>query len=586
MVLLMLQKKVKNFFKEETIGYLSEFVPRSVKVLKSGYSQKNFFADLYAGITVAIIALPLAMALAIASGVGPERGLYTAIIAGFLISALGGTRRQIGGPTGAFVVIVLGIVQQYGYDGLATATFMAGFILLILGFAGFGKLIKFIPYPVTTGFTSGIAVLIATSQVKDFFGLKFKEMPTKFLDKWFVFYDYANTFNLYAILTGVSSLALLIYIRKTHPKIPSSIVVVVLTSSIVSFFNLPVDTVGSIFGNIPNMLPAPSFSWFNLEKAQHLIPEATTIAFLAAIESLLSAVVADGMTADRHDSNTELVGQGFANIFSVIFGGIPATGAIARTAANIKAGAHTPVAGMIHALTLLVFMLLLAPLAGKIPLPCLAAMLIMVAWNMSEFDHFRYLLRAPRSDVIVLLTSFLLTVLVDLTVAVEVGIVMASLLFMKRMSDVSEAVTSAHLFDEDPENVLKSQNDQQVEPRKFPDGVEAYQMTGPFFFGVVDRLKHVLDSIEKTPKVFILRMRSVPVIDATGINALRELYLTCKRQHSVLVLAGVQRQVERSLKNIGLWYDIGTENIVVNTDAAVERAEVIIGMCVVPSRPK
>jgi SulP family sulfate permease len=555
----------------------NEFKPRLWLALKQGYSLQTLVSDLFSGITVGIIALPLAMAFAIASGVTPDRGLFTAIVAGFLISILGGSKVQIGGPTGAFVVVVYGIVQKHGYEGLATATLMAGMLLICLGLARFGRMIKFIPYPVTTGFTTGIAVIIFTSQIKDFFGFRIENLPAGFIEKLFIFYQFANTWNPWAVAIGVGSLAGLIVFRRFLPRVPGSIIVVIAASAIAHWLKLDIETIGSKFGGIPSSLPSPHLPPFSFEKARLLVPEALTIAILAGIESLLSAVIADGMTGERHSSNLELVAQGVANIGSVIFGGIPATGAIARTAANVKSGAKTPVSGIVHAVSLLAFMVVLAPLASSIPLSCLAAILFMAAWNMSELDHFRYLLRAPRSDVLVLLSSFALTVLVDITVAVEVGIVLAALLFMKEMSAVSDAVSNAHLFDDDDDDIeahLKSTGQDSPKPlRTVPHGVEVFQLQGPFFFGVVDKLKDVLNRVERPPLVFILRTRLVPVIDASGLHALRELYLKCHRQNMRLILSGVQPKVKASMEQIGLLDIIGTHNLCRDIDHALEVAQ-------------
>lgn len=552
-----------------------EYVPRSIAALRS-YNTRTALADLFAGVTVGVVALPLAMAFAIASGVGPERGLYTAVVAGFLISALGGSRVQIGGPTGAFVVIVYDIVLRHGYDGLATATLMAGFILLVMGFARFGTMIKYIPYPVTTGFTSGIAVIIFSSQIKDFFGLPIEQVPAGFIEKWTAYSAHLFDMRLPTAAIGLLTLMILVLLRRHAPRLPGALIAIVAASLVVGLAGLPVETIGMRFGEMPHMLPKPGIPEFSFAKAQLLVPEAFTIAILAAIESLLSAVVADGMSGDRHSSNCELVAQGTANIASIVFGGIPATGAIARTATNIKAGAQTPVAGVVHALTLLVIMIVAAPLASRIPLASLAAVLFVVAWNMSEIDHFRYLMRAPRSDVAVLLSSFLLTVLVDLTVAVEVGIVLAALLFMKRMSEVGTDVIDTPIVAEHQHQFLVQNEIDGLSSSDVPPGVEIFEINGPFFFGVADKLKHTLDIIEVTPPVFILRMRKVPVIDATGLHSLREFHLACKRQGVVLILSGVHGQVAKSLRRIGLAAEIGLENVRPNIDSALRRARELL----------
>lgn len=567
---------------------MPRFLPKSIVCWREGYSPSAFGHDMLAGITVGIIALPLAMAFGIASipesvaaqaGLSPPAmGLYTAIIAGFLISALGGSRVQIGGPTGAFIVIVYGIAAKHGYAGLATATLMAGGIIIIMGLARFGAMIKFIPYPVTTGFTSGIAVIIASSQLKDFFGLRMQEVPVAFVGKLQAIAAFAPTWNPATTGVAVGSLALLILVRRFAPRIPWGIVAVVVGSVVVAVFQLPVETIGTRFGGIPSTLPAPQLPPISLAMAKDLIPEATTIAILAAIESLLSAVVADGMTGGRHKADCELVALGLANIGSVLFGGIPATGAIARTAANVKSGARTPVAGIIHSLTLLLVMVLLAPWASAIPLATLAAMLMMVAWNMSEIDHFRYLLRAPKSDIAVLLTTFGLTVFTDLTIAVGVGMVLASMLFIKRMAEVSNVSAITREFSNGEDDLAEMKDPNAIARRQLPPGVEVYEINGPFFFGVADRLQDTLRGLEKPPKVFILRMRRVPAIDATGLHALEEFHKKCLHHGTKLLLAGVHAQPLYAFINIGFDKVIGVENLFENIDNALNRARSLLGL--------
>lgn len=536
--------------------------------------------------------MPLAMAFGIASipkeaadavgGSPPAMGLYTAVVAGFLISALGGSRVQIGGPTGAFIVIVYGIAAKHGYPGLATATLMAGIIIILMGLSGLGRMIKYIPYPVTTGFTSGIAVIIASSQVKDLFGLQMDKVPAECIEKWHAYYEHATTWSPTTLSVGVGSLALLIVIRKLFPRIPWGIVAVIVGSATVWALGLDVETIGSRFGGIPRSLPTPHLPPFSLELARSLIPEATTIALLASIESLLSAVVADGMIGGRHKADTELVAQGIANIGSVVFGGIPATGAIARTTANIKSGAKTPIAGIVHAGVLLMVMMLLAPLASAIPLATLGAVLLMVAWNMSEIDHFRYVLRAPRSDMVVLLTTFCLTVFTDLTIAVGVGMVLASLLFMKRMAEVSDIRAIADEVANGAE-ATEMTDPNAISRRDVPPGVEVFEITGPFFFGVADRLQDTLRGLEKPPKVFILRMRRVPAIDATGLHALEEFYKKCKLHGTVLVLSGVHAQPLSAFISVSFDKTVGRENIFGNIDNALNRAREIVGL---PAQPR
>ncbi|HEY4641451.1 MAG TPA: SulP family inorganic anion transporter, partial [Thermoanaerobaculia bacterium] len=494
------------------------FIPKSVVCLREGYTREALTRDVIAGIVVGIVALPLALAFAIASGVPPERGLYTAIIAGFLISALGGSRVQIGGPTGAFVVIVYGIVAKYGYEGLVLSTMLAGIILVVMGLARMGALIKFIPYPVITGFTSGIAVIIFSSQVKDFLGLKMGAVPPDFVAKWTAFAEHFGTADWTTGAVAVGTLAVLIVWPKISRMVPGPFVAMILATLAVQIFALPVATIGSRFGAVPSSLPAPHLPNIPWNNMRELISPSITIALLAAIESLLSAVVADGMIGTRHKSNMELVAQGVANIASPVFGGIPATGAIARTATNIRSGGRTPVAGIVHALTLMLILVFAGQWAAKVPLASLAAILVLVAYHMSEWRSFAGLLRAPKSHLFVLIITFALTVFVDLTVAVQVGVVAASLLFMRRMAEVTiiEGV-SGELNDasaiDDPDSIT-------LGGRVIPKGVEIYEVNGPFFFGAADKIREVVGKIEKPPRVLILRMRNVPAVDATGIHAL------------------------------------------------------------------
>lgn len=531
-------------------SFWKEFIPKSWICLRQKYTFAFFKKDVLSGVTVGIVALPLAMAFAIASGVPPEKGIYTAIVAGFLISLLGGSRLQIGGPTGAFVVIIYGIMQRIGYDGLVIVTLMAGLLLLIAAFTRLGTLIKYIPYPLIMGFTTGIAVIIFSSQVKDFLGLKITEVPADFIPKWIAIFLALPTFHVPTFAIALSTLLFIILIRRFLPVIPWGIAAVVLATAVSWGLELPIETIASRFGDIPRMLPWPSLPQFSLsfQDVHELIPDAITVAFLAGIESLLSAMVADGMAGTRHQSNGELMGQGIANIASVIFGGIPATGAIARTATNIKTGAKTPVAGMIHAVTILLIILAFAPVVSQIPLAALSAVLVMVAWNMSELHHFRHLFKAPGSDVAVLLTTFALTVFVDLTVAVEVGMILALFLFMKTMGGISE-VTS-----------LKEEGSP-LDRKSLPPHVEVYEITGPFFFGVADSLRNILSNLEFPPQVFILRMGKVPMIDASGMHALREFHFRCTKAGTTLLLSEVQPNLRRLLKKFGLIDLMGTEHV-------------------------
>lgn len=557
-------------------SFWGEFVPKSWIVWREGYPRAHFMPDLFAGLTVAIVALPLAMAFAIASGVEPQRGLYTAIVAGILVSLFGGSRVQIGGPTGAFVVIIYDIVMRHGYEGLALATLMAGFFLILMGFFRFGAIIKYIPYPVITGFTSGIALIIFTSQIKDFLGLPLGVLPSDFLQKWALYAKEIGNVSLESLAVGGVSILLIIGCKRFAPKIPGPIVAVIFGAVAVQMFHLPIETIESRFGMIPSTLPTPSLPAWSFEQAKALVPDALTIALLAAIESLLCAVVADGMTGYRHRSNTELIGQGIANLGSVFFGGIPATGAIARTATSIKSGAKSPLAGILHGIFVWLFMFFLASLIVKIPLATLAGILIVVAWNMSEIEHFRGLLKAPRSDVAVLLSTFLLTVLVDLTVAVQVGVVLAAILFIKRISEVTE-IKERRLDEEWSGDGLEGMDDPDATSKKVvPLGVEIYEINGPFFFGVADRLKGVLDVIEETPKVFILRMRRVPVIDATGMHALWEFQESCEKRGTILLLSGVSDRLYEALNRFGFIEALGEERVFDHIDKALAYAKLLV----------
>jgi len=512
--------------------------------MREGYNFSLFKSDSVAGLTVAIVALPLSMALAIASGASPDKGLVTAVIAGFLISFLGGSRVQVGGPTGAFVVVVFNVIAQHGYDGLLIATFMAGLILVAAGAFKIGRLIKFIPHPVVTGFTAGIAVIIATSQVKDFLGLSMENVPAEFLPKWQAYFGAIASVHIATLLVGVGALSVIAALRKFAPKLPGFLIAIIFASVAVALLKLPVETIGTRFPDMPAGLPMPSLPALSWAKIAELLPSAFTIAFLAGIEALLSAVVADSMTGTRHRSNQELIGQGFANLGSVLFGGLPATGAIARTATNIKAGGKTPVAGMMHALFLLLFILFASDFMAYVPMAALAAILFVVAWGMSEFDRFVALLRMPNSDRAVLLLTFGLTILVDLTVAIGVGVTLASLLFMARMSETVELDNGKSLADlegEDP-----SQRDD------LPKDVEVFRISGPVFFGVAGELLDAMRKIGRTPKVIILRMRLVPMLDASGVTMIEEFIEQARLSGAQIILSGVRAQPKEMLKRIGL----------------------------------
>jgi len=521
------------------------YTPKLLTVFREGYSAAAFRADAIAGLTVAIVALPLAMALGIASGASPDKGLITAVVAGFLISALGGSRVQVGGPTGAFVVVIFNVIASHGYDGLLIATLLAGLILIAAGLLRFGQMIKYIPHPVVTGFTAGIAVIIASSQVKDFLGLAIDKVPADFLPKWQAYLGALPSANPAAIGVGAGALAIIIALRKFAPHLPGFLIAVVATSLAVAFLNLPVDTIGSRFPDIPAGLPAPSFPDISLAKINAVLPSAFTIAFLAGIEALLSAVVADGMAGTRHRSNQELIGQGVANLGSALFGGLPATGAIARTATNIRSGAKTPVAGMMHAAFLLVFILFGTDLMAYVPMAALAAILFMVAWGMSEYQRFLALLRMPNSDRAVLLITFGLTVLVDLTVAIAVGVTLASLLFMARMAEAVEVDRSGRRDAELDAEDLDQRDD-------LPPGVEVFRIAGPFFFGVAGELLDTLRRVGQSPRVIILRMRLVPLLDASGAQALEEFVEQARLAGARVIVSGVQPQPRAMLERIGL----------------------------------
>ncbi|MBI4431058.1 MAG: STAS domain-containing protein [Candidatus Omnitrophica bacterium] len=543
------------------------------------YSRSEFVSDLIAGVIIGIVALPLAIAFAIASGVSPERGLITAVVAGFLISVLGGSRVQIGGPTGAFVVIVYAIVQKHGMDGLLVANLMAGVILIFMGIARFGGVIKFIPYPVTIGFTSGIALIVFSSQLKDFLGLQMGEVPADFMAKYAAYFKHIRSVNGYAL--AVSALCVLIIQgwKKVSRKIPGSLVALVVCTAVVQIFRLPVETIGSRFGEIPHMLPAPQFPKFSIELVRQMIPSATTIAILAGIESLLSAVIADGMIGGRHRSNMELIAQGIANIASPLFGGMPATGAIARTTTNIHNGGRTPVAGIIHALTLLSLMFFFGKWAVLIPLPCLAGILVVVAYHMSEWHSFFMVLRSPRSDVIVLLTTFGLTVLVDLTAAIQIGMVLAAFLFMRRMA----VVTNIGMITRELKDEEEVDDPNAINKREVPEGVEVYEINGPFFFGASYKFLEAMKIVSgKQPKARVIRMRNVNAIDATGMHVIKEEFLNSRKKSIAFILSEIHAQPLIASDRSGLLELIGEENVFGNIDDALNRVREILGLPKMP----
>ncbi|WP_139902379.1 sulfate permease [Clostridium thermarum] len=542
---------------------VSTFKPKFFTCMKN-YSLSQFYKDITAGVIVAIIALPLSIALAIASGVSPEKGLHTAIIAGFFISFLGGSRVQIGGPTGAFMVIVSGIIAEHGLEGLIISTILAGVILVLMGVFRLGSIIKFIPYPITTGFTSGIALVIFSTQIKDFFGLSIEEVPSEFIEKWESYILNINKINWTSVLLGVAALLIIIYWPKVNRKIPGSLVALIVTTLIAYFFKLDVDTIGSKYGELSSALPMPKLPNISIATVKKLLQPAFTIALLGGIESLLSAVVADGMIGGKHRSNTELIAQGAANIASGLFGGIPATGAIARTAANVKNGGRTPVAGMVHALVLLLIMVLFMPYAKLIPLTSLAAILMVVAYNMSEWRAFKSLLSAPKSDIFVLLATFALTVLIDLVVAIEIGMVLAALLFMKRMADVTQVqYVSMDLDDVDSDTPLRD---------TVSKDVLVYEINGPFFFGAADKFAEVIEQVQGPAKVLILKMNLVPAMDATAIHAMNKLRKTCKASKTKLILTGVKAQPYSALEKAGFIDKLGEGAVFESLEEALEKA--------------
>lgn len=546
------------------------FRPKLFDTLKN-YNRKQFSKDVLAGIIVGVVALPLAIAFAIASGVAPEKGLITAVVAGFIISAIGGSRVQIGGPTGAFIVIVYGIVQMYGIDGLIIATFMAGIMLIVMGFARLGAVIKFIPHPLIIGFTSGIAVIIFSSQVKDFLGLKMGAVPVDFVEQWLAYFKNIPSVNVYAILIAAATVIIIILWPKLTQKIPGSLIAIVVTTAAVQFFNLPVETIGSRFGVISSSFPTPAIPQIDFATFKNLIQPAFTIALLAAIESLLSAVVADGMIGGNHKSNMELVAQGTANIFSSMFGGIPATGAIARTATNVKNGGRTPVAGIVHAITLLLILLFVGKWASLIPIANLAGILVIVAFNMSEWKNFKSILKGPKGDVAVLLITFFLTVIIDLTVAIEIGMVLAVFLFMRKMIRFSDV---SNLADE----IEDTDFGYDLVDGKFqiPEYLEVFEITGPLFFGAAYKFKDAMRYLKKHPKVLIVRMRHVPIIDATGIQTLKEVYNESKQRNTKIILSEVHsQQVRKELQDTRLLFAIGKGNVKDSFEEALERARVI-----------
>lgn len=549
----------------------NSFTPKLLTLIRAGMTRQQLFKDMMAGLVVGIVALPLAIAFAIASGVPPDKGLITAVIAGLCVSVLGGSRVQIGGPTGAFIVIVYSIVQTHGLEGLAIATFMAGFIIIGMGVARLGSLLKFIPYPLVVGFTSGIAVVIFSSQIRDLFGLPVDEIPADFLDKWKVYALHYGKVDWVATAIAAGTVLIIIVFHRITSKFPGSIIAILLSTILVQWFELPVDTIETRFGEIRARIALPSIPQVNFETIRALLQPAFAIALLGSIESLLSAVVSDGMIGGRHRSNAELVAQGTANVLTGIFGGMPATGAIARTATNIKSGGRTPVAGIVHALVILLIMLLFAPYAKLIPMACLAGVLVVVAYHMSEWRNFVSLLNGNRMDILVLLVTFFLTVIFDLVIAIEVGVVLASLLFMKRMS---EAVDVRGAVDTQEEGATEQQLFEEELP-KLPRGVVLYEINGALFFGAAQKFQEIVDDLHVLPKVLILRMRNVPFIDATGIHRLKDIIRHFDRHRVQVILSGVSQQVQTDLEQAGVYELLSRENVLRNIQASVERAKAI-----------
>ena len=556
-----------------------EFKPKLLSTLKS-YSKENFMADLMAGIIVGIVALPLAIAFGIASGVSPEKGIITAIVAGFIISLLGGSKVQIGGPTGAFIVIIYGIIQEYGISGFTVATLMAGVLLILLGVFKLGAVIKFIPYPIIVGFTSGIALTIFTTQIADIFGLQFGEekVPGDFIGKWMLYFKHFDTVNWWNAIVSFVSVFIIAITPKFSKKIPGSLVAIVFVTLAVYLMKTYggitcIDTIGDRF-TIQSQLPDAVVPELNWEAIKNLFPVAITIAVLGAIESLLSAAVADGVIGDRHDSNTELIAQGVANVVAPIFGGIPATGAIARTMTNINNGGKTPVAGMIHAVVLLLILLLLMPLAQYIPMACLAGVLVIVSYNMSGWRTFKGLLKNPKSDVSVLLITFFLTVIFDLTIAIEWGLVLACVLFMRRVMETTEISVIKDEIDPNKESDIQVNEEHLI----VPEGVEVYEINGPYFFGIATKFEETMSQLgdHERPQVRIVRMRKVPFIDSTGVHNLTTLCEMSQKDNIHIVLSGVNEKVHKVLEKSGFYQLLGEENICPNINVALERAKEIV----------
>ncbi len=552
------------------------YKPKLISCLKH-YDKKTLSADIMAGIIVGIVALPLAIAFGIASGVSPEKGIITAIVAGLLVSVFGGSKVQIGGPTGAFIIIIYGIIEQYGMSGLTIATFMAGAFLVLFGLLRLGTIIQYIPYPIVVGFTSGIAITIFSTQVKDFFGMQIEKVPSDFVEKWICYANNVSTIDLWSLFIGMLSLVTIIVLPRISKKIPGSLIAIILTTVVALVLRnylgiTSIETIGDRFSISSDMPGAdvPELSWLTMKG---LVQPALTIALLGAIESLLSATVADGVIGDRHNSNNELIGQGIANLVTPIFGGIPATGAIARTMTNINNGGRTPVAGIIHAVVLLLIFLFLMPLAKYIPMACLAGILVMVSYNMCGIPSFLGILRNPKSDITVLLVTFFLTIIFDLTIAIEVGIVIACLLFMRRMAETSD-VQQVRDIDVEEESDLQSQHDEHL---IVPQGIEVYEINGPFFFGAGNKAEELMTRFREKPSVRIIRMRKVPFIDSTGVHNLSNICIASKQQGIDVVLSGVNPKVHAVLDKAKLYDIIGEDHICPHIDIALKKAKELSG---------
>ena len=551
------------------------FKPKLFSTFKNGYNKQTLVQDLLAGIIVGIVALPLAIAFGIASGATPEAGILTAIVAGFIISFFGGSKVQIGGPTGAFIVIVYGIIQQYGMSGLAIATFMAGAFLILMGVLHLGTIIKYIPYPIVVGFTSGIALTIFATQIKDLFGLQIESVPAGFLDKWAVYFEHFDTMNWWTLLIGVCSILVIVFTPKISRRIPGSLVAIILMTVVALILKRlgieGIETIGDRF-TISSSLPQPAVPSLNWETITRLAQPAMVIAMLGAIESLLSAAVADGVIGDRHDSNQELVAQGIANMVTPLIGGIPATGAIARTMTNINNGGRTPVAGIAHAIVLALIYLFLMPLVQYIPMSCLAGVLVVVSYNMSEWRSFKAILKNPKSDIIVLLVTFFLTVIFDLTVAIEVGVLIACLLCMKRMAET----TNVSVLSDEIDPVADTDVQGNLEHLTIPEGVKVYEINGPYFFGIGNKFEEMMGDMGGRAKVRIIRMRKVPFIDSTGVHNLSNMCKMCRQMGVKVVLSGVNPTVMKVLENAGMDDVVGKENICSHINIALKRAEEIL----------